>query len=147
VQGGSCPHRRVSADGDITCDKIALGDRDVSPDICHHCPARICDCQHLRFSLEKIALTPITVRWLSGRLEVWDDDPPRVLFLRSACEVKTIPVESPGDCLSCSQRKSWLPEAPRELALPETTFAPADNVLPFVRPVHKQRRRAQAPPA
>ena len=147
MQGGSCPHRRVSADGHITCDKIALGERDVSPDICHHCPARICDCQHLRFSLEKIALTPITVRWISGHVEVWDDDPPRVFFLRSACEVKTTPVKSPGDCLSCSLRKSCLPEAPRELAIPDTGFAPSDNVLPFVRPAQKQLRRAQVPPS
>jgi hypothetical protein len=147
VQGGSCPHRRVSADGRITCDKIALGERDVSPDICHHCPARICDCQHLRFSLEKIALTPITVRWISGRLEVWDDDPPQVSFLRSACELKTIPIDSPADCLSCPQRKSCLPEAPREPAIPGTAVGLSDNVLPFVIPIHKQPRRAQVPPA
>jgi hypothetical protein len=40
-----------------------------------------------------------------------------------------------------------VPQGPRELATPDAGFAPSDNVLPFIRPVQKQPRRAQLPPA
>jgi hypothetical protein len=134
-----CPHRSVSEDGRLTCDKIALGDHEVSPAICDNCPARACDCQHLRFSLEKVTLTPITVRWASGRTEVWDDQPPRVSFLRSACALKKTPVASPAVCLACcSLRQAWAVETLDQPAAHQAVLPLADNVLPFVRSLHRE---------
>jgi hypothetical protein len=133
-----CQHRAVLEDGRVTCSKIALGDREVSPEICAHCPARACNCQHLRFSLEKIALTPITVRWASGRVEVWDDQPPRVSFLHSACAQKTMPILSPADCVACSLRDSLTPETTPQAAFAPAPVALGENVIPFVRPLRRE---------
>lgn len=134
----SCPHRYVSIEGRIKCDKIAAGDNEVCPALCHHCPARTCDCQHLRFSLEKIVLTPITVRWATGLVEVWDNEPPRISFLRSACSVKATPVVSPAECLGCHLRLSWQTEVPLHLIVPDVNVPLADNVLPFRNPTRTQ---------
>jgi hypothetical protein len=134
VRTVSCPSRSVLDDGRIKCDKIALGDHDVSPAICEHCPAPACDCQHLRFSLEKITLTPITVRRASGHVEVWDDQEPRVSFLRSACALKTTPVTSPADCLACCMRLSWMGQSADQSVVTQMAMALGDNVIPFVRP-------------
>lgn len=135
---GSCPHRSVSIEGRIKCDKIEAGDNEVHPALCHQCPARRCECQHLRFALEKIVLTPVTVRWATGLVEIWDDQPPRVSLVRSACSLKTTPVVSPAECLCCSLRLSWPMEASHHRAVPDVTTPLADNVLPFIRRPHKQ---------
>jgi hypothetical protein len=133
-----CPHRSVLDDGRVTCDKIALGDHEVSTAICDDCPARASNCQHLRFSLEKIALTPITVRWASGRMEVWDDQPPRVSFLRSACVLKKTPVASHLECLACSLRQASAAQTIDQPAVHQPVVPLADNVLPFVRSLHQE---------
>ncbi|MGB9299150.1 MAG: hypothetical protein WCD51_01010 [Anaerolineae bacterium] len=135
---GSCRHRSVSIEGRITCDKIAAGDNEVHPALCHQCPARRCDCQHLRFALEKIVLTPVTVRWATGVVEVWDNQPPSVSFLRSACSLETTPVVSPDECLARCLRLSWQMEASHHHTVPDATTQLADNVLPFIRRPHKQ---------
>ena len=134
----SCPHRSASIEGHIRCDKIAAGDNEVSPALCHHCPARTCDCQHLRFSLAKIVLTPITVRYATGLVEVWDNEPPRISFLHSACSVKATPVVSPAECLGCSLRLSWRTEVPHHDTLPDVNIPLANNVLLFPNPPHRQ---------
>jgi len=138
VDSGFCPHRSVSIDGRIQCVKIAVGDNEVSPALCQQCPALNCDCQFLRFALEKIVLTPITARWATGLVEVWDDQPPRITFRRSACSLKATPIISPAECLGCSLRLSWQTEAPLHHAVPEVSILFADNVLPFPNPPHKQ---------
>jgi hypothetical protein len=142
VQTVSCPSRSVLDDGRIECQKIATGDREVSPAICDQCAAAACACQHLRFSLEKIALTPITVRQANGHVEVWDDQAPRVSFLRGACALKTAPVSTPADCLACSMRLAWPSEAPNQRFVPPVVEALGDNVIPFVKPL---RTRAGVP--
>jgi hypothetical protein len=133
-----CQHRSVSEDGRVTCDKIVIGDNEVSPRICERCPAIVCNCQHLRFSLEKIALTPVTVRWASGRMEVWDDQPPHVSFVRAACALKTTPVLSPVDCPACASRHSMIAEAADQVVVPPAPAGLPDNVLPFVRPLPQE---------
>jgi hypothetical protein len=133
-----CQHRTVLEDGRVTCDKIVLGDPEVSLEICDNCPAQACNCQHLRFSLKKIALTPITVRWANGHREVWDDQPPRVSFLHSACAQKTTSVLSPTDCLACSMRHSIATEPVDQVIAPPAPVALGENVIPFVRPLHRE---------
>jgi hypothetical protein len=138
VDRSFCPHRSVSTEGRIKCDKIEAGDKEVCPALCHHCPARTCDCQHLRFSLEKIALTPITVRWATGLIEVWDNEPPHISFLTSACSVKATPVVSPAECLACSLRLSWRTEVALHHPVPDASIPLSDNVLLFPRPPCKK---------
>jgi hypothetical protein len=142
VQTVSCPHRSVLDDGRIECEKITIGDREVTPAVCERCPAAACACQHLRFSLEKIALTPITVRRANGNVEVWDDQAPRVSLRRSACALKTVPVSSPADCLACATRLSWPGPTLDAAAAPPLAEVLAENVIPFVRPL---RTRAGIP--
>jgi hypothetical protein len=138
VDSRSCPHRSVSIEGRINCDKIAADDNEVCPALCHTCPARTCDCQHLRFSLEKIVLTPITVRWATGLVEVWDNEPARISFLRSACSLTAAPVVSPAECLGCSLRLSWRTEVALHYAMPDASVPLADNVLVFPRPPYNR---------
>ncbi len=97
----ACEHRQVSDDGRIICSKIVQGDNQISPGLCRSCPARACDCEHLRFSLKKQCLSPIIVRWGNGLTEIWDDQPPAVSFLHSACSLRSIPISSPADCIGC----------------------------------------------
>lgn len=133
-----CQHRSVLDDGRITCRKISGTDNEVSPDICLHCPAAACGCVSLRFSLEKVALTPIIVRWADGRAEVWDDQPPHVSFLRSSCALRTAPVRSTGECLGCALRQSLANTGPQPVALPGAGLAERYKVIPFVRPLTNQ---------
>jgi hypothetical protein len=133
-----CHHRSVSEDGRVTCDKILAGDQEVSPQVCDDCPANASDCQHLRYCLEKTALTPITVRWASGRMEVWDNQPARVSFLRAACALKTTPILSPSDCLDCPLRQSVLTETIDRAIVSPVPVTLGDNVLPFVRPLRQE---------
>jgi hypothetical protein len=95
-----CSFARVADDGRILCTKIAQGDNEVSPALCLACPARQCKCDHLRSSLVKISSSPITFR-CNGHIEVWDDEPPRVAFLRAACAARIAPLSSPQECLNC----------------------------------------------
>ena len=142
MQRASCPRRSVLDDGRIKCDKIATGDHEVSPAICFQCPAAACDCQHLRFSLEKITLIPITVRRASGHVEVWDDQAPRLSFVRSACALKTAPVTSPADCINCAMRLDWPAQTPDQTTVTQLAVTLGNNVIPFVRP---PRRRPGVP--
>jgi len=131
MDSGSCPHRSVLEDGRIRCHKIEGSDQEVSPEICLLCPARDPQCLHFRFSLRKSASSPVTVRWPSGRTEVWDDRPPYVSLLRSACALKKSRVHYPAECFSCPLRehpglRSW-PSVP----VPDTPVAGVNNVIPF----------------
>ena len=106
-----CEHRSVAADGRIVCAKITLGDNEVSPNLCRNCPAKAIACQHLRFSLEKSSPSAIVVRYVNGRTEVWNDEPPSVCFLRAACAVKVAPIAGPKECAACSLRLTTLPQS------------------------------------
>ncbi len=104
MQKYTCEYRKVWDDGRIICSKIVLGDNQVSPNLCRDCPANACNCEHLRFSLQKPSLSAIIVRWGNGHTEIWDDQPAGVSFLHSACEAKAIPIFSPRDCIGCALR-------------------------------------------
>lgn len=99
-----CEHRTVSKDGRIICGKIVEGDNLVSPDICHSCPVRAVNCRHLSFSLQQTSPSPLIVRF-NGRTEVWDDDPPEILFDQAACAARVIPIASPRTCAGCALRQ------------------------------------------
>jgi hypothetical protein len=138
-----CQHRKVSDEGRIICSKIALGDNQVSPNLCRDCPAKACNCDHLRFSLQKPSLSPIVVRWGNGHTEVWDDQPPALSFLHSACSLKALPISSPRDCMGCALREGCLPQeeiqsVPQEVVVVAQALRPGsgqaqDNVIPFVK--------------
>lgn len=136
-----CEYRKVSDDGRITCSKIVLGDSQVSPNQCRDCPAKACNCEHLRFSLQKPSLSPIIVRWGNGHTEIWDDHPPVISFLHSACQAKTIPISSPRDCTGCVLRKGILPQEEIQPAVQEaivlglrpSSRQAQENVIPFVK--------------
>jgi len=129
----TCEHRRVADDGRITCAKIVLGEDQVCASSCGQCPAQTCDCQHLRFSLQKTSCSPITVRWANGRVETWDDVSPTVSFVQAACHVRTIAVSSPRDCRACQLREALRPE--QELPTPALESIPPahGHAMPFVR--------------
>jgi len=131
--GDVCNHRRVSDDGRVTCAKIILGDDEVSVGLCRSCPARICDCEHLCFSLQKISRSPVTVRWANRHVEIWNDQPPSVSFLRSACALKTISVSSPEECLGCDLRHGWPPGERAQIGQDRAVPVSQNNVIPFVR--------------
>lgn len=99
-----CQFRQVDANGRILCHLIKGGDREVSVNLCRACPVQQINCQHLRAGLEKRVSTPITVRFATGRVEVWDDAPPAIDFKQAACAVKTMPIHSPRDCTGCPLR-------------------------------------------
>jgi len=107
---GVCRYRGVANDGRITCRKIVHGDNEVSPSLCSACPARACDCDNLCFSLHKRTPSPIIVRYGNGRVEVWDDGPPTISFVRAACSIKMMPITTPELCAHCSLRTSFLPQ-------------------------------------
>ncbi len=130
---GLCEYRSVAADGRITCAKIALGDNEVSPNLCRSCPAKTIACHHLRFSLQKSSPSAIVVRYANGRTEVWNDEPPSISFLRAACAVKVAPITSPKECVACSLRLTTLPQPQaKEKA---ARRKPKGKVVPFPRPV------------
>jgi len=126
---GPCDHRTVSKDGRIICAKIVEGDNAVSPDICHTCPVRVVNCTHLSFSLQQTSPSPLVVRF-NGRTEVWDDDPPEVLFDEAACAAKVIPITSPWSCAGCLLRRPV--DVPVERPAPRKRRAEgAGKVVPF----------------
>lgn len=128
-----CNHRRVSDDGRVTCAKIVVGDDEVSVGLCLSCPARICNCEHLCFSLQKISRSPVTVRWANGQVELWKDQAPAVCFLRSACALKTISISSPDECLGCDLRHGWSPQECVHIVSVRGVRPLPNNVIPFVR--------------
>ena len=107
---GLCEHRSVAADGRIVCARITLGDNLVSPNLCRNCPAKTIACQNLRFSLQKSSPSAIVVRYVNGRTEVWNDEPPSVSFLHAACAANVAPISSPRECAACSLRLTTLPQ-------------------------------------
>lgn len=102
--GPGCLYRSVGQDGRIVCKAISVGDNEVSPNLCRECPVKMIGCDQLRFSLQKVASRPITVRYVTGRTEVLDDQPPRITFLRAACAKTVAPVSSPVECGRCVHR-------------------------------------------
>ena len=78
-----CNLRQVDNNGRILCNAIKGGDREVSVQLCRACPVSQINCQNLRAGLEKKVSTPITVRFATGRVEVWDDAPPVISSLAS----------------------------------------------------------------
>jgi hypothetical protein len=102
-----CPYRHADNDGQILCDKIKTGDREVSPNICRVCPVAQINCAHLRATLEHHARPPIVVRWGNGKSQVWDDFAQDSLTLaRAACAEKVMSIQSPRDCAGCALRKA-----------------------------------------
>lgn len=99
-----CHFRQVDTHGRILCNVIKGGDREVSVQLCRACPVSQINCQNLRAGLEKKTSTPITVRFATGRMEVWDDTPPSIEFKQAACSAKTMPIHSPRDCAGCPIR-------------------------------------------
>ena len=107
---GRCEHRSVAADGRIICAKITLGNNEVSPNFCRDCPAKTIACHHLRFSLQKSSPSAIVVRYVSGRTEVWNDEPPSISFLRAACATRVAPITHPRECVACGLRLATYPQ-------------------------------------
>jgi hypothetical protein len=128
----TCPNRNVAKDGRIICNMIVSGDNEVSPNLCRECPAKTIGCDHLRFSLQKMASNPITVRYATGRVEVLDDQPSRIAFLRAACEEKVAPVNSPIECSRCELRSGC---APQPVIAPAPVPVRQGKVIPFPRRV------------
>jgi hypothetical protein len=112
-----CQHRSVASDGRIICSKIKEGDNEVSPNLCRDCPARQVGCDKLRFSLKKSSPSPIVVRYGNGHSEVWNDEPPRITFLRAACAARIAPISDPRQCAACALRTAGEPVL-EEIPLP-----------------------------
>lgn len=133
-----CPYRRVDEEGHILCDKIKIGEREVTPNICRACPVAAIHCAHLRGTLDHQARPPITVRWGNGKSTVLEDAAPTITLSRAACAQKVIPIHSPRDCAGCPLRQP-LPDviAParianerRPRALPVVTPEPVAPAAP-----------------
>jgi len=131
-----CQFRQVDPQGRILCQLVKGGDRQVSAELCRACPAQTINCQHLRAGLEKQVSTPITVRFATGRVEVWNDAPAAMTFKQAACAAKTMPIQSPRDCAGCLLRlpnalaSNTAPAAPRaqpNAPTPKPVPAPAPN--------------------
>jgi hypothetical protein len=99
-----CPFRRADDDGNILCERIKTGDRQVSPEICHACPVAAISCAHLRATLNHDARPPIVVRWGNGKTTVLEPDAPSIEIERGACAEKMIAITSPHDCAGCALR-------------------------------------------
>ncbi|HEY6043101.1 MAG TPA: hypothetical protein VIX58_13310 [Anaerolineae bacterium] len=99
-----CPFRSVNGEGQILCQLIKGPDHEITLDICRACPVSQINCQHLRASLEKQESNSLVVRFVTGRTEVWNDNPPAVTIKRAACAEKAMPIQSPRDCSGCPIR-------------------------------------------
>ena len=99
-----CPFRSVNGEGQILCQLIKGPDHEITLDICRACPVSQINCQHLRASLEKQESNSLIVRFVTGRTEVWNDEPPAVTIKRAACAEKAMPIQSPRDCSGCPIR-------------------------------------------
>ena len=129
-----CRYRTAAEDGRIICQKITQGNNEVAPNICRTCPAMAIHCDHLRFTLQKIIPSTILVRYGNGRTELWDDDPPRIEFVRGACAAKVMPIDDPRQCAGCALRCPTMIEevtpAQEEAIEPQRVLQPA-QVIPF----------------
>lgn len=101
-----CPQRQVADDGRIVCRLIAAGDNEVAPQLCHDCPVRTAGCAHLRCSLQKVASSPIVVRYATGRSEVLEGQPARISFLQAGCAARVAPLHSARECAACAQHSA-----------------------------------------
>lgn len=128
----ACEHRQVCRDGRIICSKIVEGDPTLTPDLCRSCPFAAVNCTHLRFSLRLTSPSPLIVRF-NGLTEIWDDDPPQLLFTQAACEAQVCPIEDPARCASCSMRIPLTPAHPMAPVLQPPRRQPAHHakVVPF----------------
>lgn len=126
-----CQFRQVDTQGRILCQLVKGGDRQVSVDLCRACPVQAINCQHLRAGLEKQVSTPITVRYATGRVEVWNDAPAAMTFKQAACAAKTIPIHSPRDCAGCTLR---LPNVIPQNAIPVAVRPQANAPAALPRP-------------
>lgn len=122
-----CCYRRAEEDGRIICEKIIQGDNEVSPNVCRTCPAMAINCGHLRFSLQKISPNTILVRYGNGRTEIWNDEPPRIEFVRGACATKVMPIEGPRQCVGCTLRCPTVVEQVERQKVPQV----APQIIPF----------------
>ncbi len=130
-----CPFRAVNGDGQILCQLIKGNDREITLDICQACPVSQINCQHLRASLDKQDSVSVTVRFVTGRTEVWNDRPPAVAIKHAACAEKAMPIYSPRDCAGCPIRlPQVVPQgvlrAAREYLTNRTSQAAAVSSLP-----------------
>jgi hypothetical protein len=94
----------VSKEGRIVCAKIVEGENEVTPNTCRTCPFKAVNCAHLRFSLRQTSPSPLIVRY-NGRTEIWDDEPPQLLFQQAACAARVAPVDHPRVCAGCTLRQ------------------------------------------
>lgn len=123
-----CQFRQVDNHGRILCNLIKGGDREVSVNLCRACPVQAINCQNLRAGLEKKISTPLTVRFATGRVEVWDDAPPAIDFKQAACAAKTMPIHSPRDCAGCPLRvPNVAPQNAMQAARQAKQAAPSAN--------------------
>src|SRR5512142_194382 len=130
-----CPHRRVDDNGHILCGWIKNGDNQVSVNLCRACQVPQINCQHLRAALQKTTSTPITVRFATGRVEVWDDEPPSIEFKQAACAAKTMPIHSARDCSGCPLRAPHvIPQSTIQVARQNRPAAPAPVIPQAVPP-------------
>lgn len=121
-----CQFRQVDTHGRILCNLIKGGDREVSVNLCRACPVQAINCQHLRAGLEKQVSTPLTVRFATGRVEVWNDAPTTIEFKQAACAAKTMPIHSPRDCAGCPLRvPNVIPQNAIQVARQTKPNAPA----------------------
>lgn len=137
-----CPYRRADEDGQILCEKIKRGDREVTPNVCRVCPIAQIACAHLRATLEHHARPPIIVRWGNGRSQVWDDFAQDSLTLtHAACAEKVLPIQSPRECVACALRR------PLERAAEAVDDSVPAERRPATFPRTVQRAPRAAPPA
>lgn len=130
-----CQFRQVDNHGRILCNLIKGGDREVSVNLCRACPVQAINCQNLRAGLEKKVSTPITVRFATGRVEVWDNAPPAIDFKQAACAAKTMPIHSPRDCAGCPLRvPNVVPQNAIQVARQAKQAAPLANAAASTSP-------------
>lgn len=144
-----CHFRQVDNHGRILCNVIKGGDREVSVHLCRACPVSQINCQNLRAGLEKKTSTPITVRFATGRVEVWDDAPPTIEFKQAACAAKTMPIHSPRDCAGCPIRlPNVIPQSAIQVAhrakQPAAVVAPAVLSARAAAPLRASRTTVRA---
>jgi hypothetical protein len=133
MSNDACQWRKVLDDGRVICSKIVLGDREVSASLCSGCPAMACNCQHLRFSLQKHSVRPVVVRWGNGHTEIWDDELPVLSFLRSACAVRSVPISSVHACVECYSREGWAGQEEKQGPSLEVMTLVGESSMPVVR--------------
>jgi hypothetical protein len=134
-----CPFRHVDEEGHILCEKIKIGDREVSPNVCRACPVAGINCAHLRAMLSHQVRPPITVRYGNGRTEIWEDDTPSITLERAACAAKVIPILSPRDCAGCALRQA--------LVSPDGILIPVEGIQPAAARRPQKSMPAAPPPA